>query len=36
MTEKVYDSHQGLILKLTDQREQSLNFTHDALQAMGF
>ena len=37
MTEKVYDSHHGLILKLKDQRLESranLDFTHDNLQEM--
>ena len=39
MTEKVYDSHHGLTLKLRDQRLQlraNLNFTHDALKEMRF
>ena len=35
MTEKVYDSHHGLNLKLRDQRLRA-KFTHDALQQMRF
>ena len=39
MTEKVYDSHHGLILKLRTKnynQGQNLNFTRDALQKMCF
>ena len=39
MTEKVNDSHHGLILNLKDQRLQlkaNLNFTHNGLQEIRF
>ena len=39
MTEKVYDSHHGLILRLRDQRlelKEKSKFTHDALKKMCF